>query len=141
MNILFETDKLKVVHEYEWTALIDKVSGRIVFEDDFYGDPDCALIDVNNAWAIVGGEHLTIWRKGIWRKWIWRKEQLIYPENPELTWIHSLRLTEPDVVEILTDPWSEHSAIWQLDMRTLKARKLRDFTVYKDKPYTDKIEW
>ncbi|MGD1837576.1 MAG: hypothetical protein ACPKPY_05910 [Nitrososphaeraceae archaeon] len=42
--------------------MIEKTSGKELLYDKFYGDPKCGLISKNNNWAIIAGEHLTIWR-------------------------------------------------------------------------------
>jgi len=46
-----------------------------------------------------------------------------------------------NTVEILTDPWSVKSAIWKLDLSTLYLIKIRDFPDYKERQYTETIEW
>ncbi|MBR9919139.1 hypothetical protein GYB29_16055 [bacterium] len=57
MNILYETERLKLENEFEATFLTEKSTGKTLMEDDFIGDPSCGLIDKNNKWAIVAGEH------------------------------------------------------------------------------------
>ncbi len=59
MHVLYETDLLIFEHEYEFIRLRKKSPGDILLEDDFYGVPYCGLIDINNKWAIVAGDHLT----------------------------------------------------------------------------------
>ena len=136
MNVLFETDKLRVEHEFENAYLIEKASGKELLFDDFYGDPKCGLISKNNDWAIIAGEHLTIWRAD---KKI--KKRINRIEHEELKWIHDLRLKAENIIEILTDPWSEKSAIWELDIKSLQYVKIREFLKYKDSEYTESIEW
>jgi hypothetical protein len=108
MNVLFETDKLCIEHEYECAYLIEKSSGKELLFDIFYGDPQCGLISLNNDWAIIAGEHLTIWTPDKWK----------IINDDELKWIHSLRSKNTETVEILTDPWFEKSAIWEFDVKT-----------------------
>ena len=48
MSIIAETNSLRLEHEYEQTALVEKSTGKILFKDAFYGDPGCGLIDQNN---------------------------------------------------------------------------------------------
>lgn len=136
MNVLFETDKLIVEHEFENVYLIEKSSGKELLFDDFYGDPKCGLISKKNDWAIIAGQHLTIWRADK------RKNKQILPiENEELKWIHEIRLKSENVIEILTDPWSEKSAIWELDIETLEFIKIREFREYQDLEFTDIVKW
>jgi hypothetical protein len=96
MNVLFETDKLRIEHEFENAYLIEKNSGKELMFDDFYGDPKCGLISMNNDWAIIAGEHLTIWRENK-RK----KQQVVRIENEELKWIHDIREKTESIIEIL----------------------------------------
>ncbi|MBP8115677.1 MAG: hypothetical protein KAY50_09990 [Chitinophagaceae bacterium] len=100
-------------------------------EDDFYGNPTCGLIDVSNQWAIVAGEHLTIWTKTKIKK----------IDIKELQWIHSVRMANSSCIEVLVDPWSEKSAIWSLDPLTFKLSKLCDFDDYKNLEYSEIVIW
>jgi len=65
----------------------------------------------------------------------------------ELKNIHSLRAISEYQVQILIDPWSEESSIWQLEIDLTKLTnpvmlvKLKEFKDYFDKPYTDEIVW
>jgi hypothetical protein len=131
MNTLYETDRLKLENEFEATFLTDKKSGQALMEDDFYGDPNCGLIDNDNKWAIVAGEHLTIWTPKKWKR----------IENEDLKWIHSIRIKDLEVVEVLTDPWSKKSAIWEINVKTLEFKKVRDFNDYKDQEYSENVNW
>lgn len=130
-HILYETDKLRLEHEYEATYLIEKKHGTILLEDDFYGDPDCGLIDQNNQWAMMAGEHLTIWTPNkAWRI-----------EHEDLRWIADLRVKDNETVEILIDPWSEKSSIWEINTTSFVFKKIRDFDDYRDQEYTDDVVW
>lgn len=131
MNILFETEKLRIEHEYEEVFLIDKLAGKILLQDWFYGNPDCALIDKNNEWAIIAGEHITIWTTA--------KYQIITEE--ELRWVHSIRLKNLAIIEVLTDPWAENAAIWEINTTTFEFKKTKEFNAYKNKEYCDYVEW
>lgn len=135
MNVLFETDKLIIKHEFENAYLIEKSSGKELLFDDFYGDPKCGLIGKNNDWAIVAGEHLTVWKSNK------NKHQIERFENDELKWIHDIRLKSANIIEILIDPWSNKSAIWELDLGTLKFVKIREFKKYQESEYKEKIDW
>src|SRR5690606_36143473 len=136
MNVLFETDRLIIEHEFENAYLIEKSSGKELLFDDFYGDPTCGLISKKNDWAIIAGEHLTIWRADKRSN-----KQVERIENEELKWIYEVRLESENIVEILTDPWSEKSAIWELDIETLEFTKLREFREYQDLEHTDTVKW
>ena len=113
MKILFETERLKLENEFEATFLIDKTTGETLMEDDFYGYPNCGLIDNDNKWAIVAGEHLTIWTPKKWKR----------IDDEDLKWIQAIRIKSSDTVEILTDPWDRNSAIWEINLKTFEFTK------------------
>ena len=131
MNVLYETDTLLLENEFEATFLTDKSTSATLMEDDFYGDPNCGLIDKENKWAIVAGEHLTIWTPKKWKR----------IEDENLKWIHSIRIKDSETVEVLTDPWNRNSAIWEIHPLTFKLKKIRDFNDYKDQEYSEKVVW
>lgn len=131
MNILCETDELILENKYEATRLKVKSTGKVLLEEDFYGDPCCGLIDAKNRWAIVAGDHLTIWTS----------KQIQRIENENIQGVHALRLKDAETVEILIDPWSEISAIWELNIPTVEIRKVKDFDAYKEKEYSDEVIW
>lgn len=131
MNILYETDELILGNEYEATWLKEKSTGAVLLEDDFYGDPECGLIDPDNNWAVVAGYHLTIWTPA--------KSKVIEREGLKI--VHSLRVKNSDTVEVLVDPWSVNSSIWEINIHTFGICKVSDFEGYKDKEYTDEVIW
>ncbi len=131
MNVIYETDFLRFEHEFETAFLVYKPLGRVLLEDYFYGDPTCGLIDSDNQWAIVGGEHLAVWTPQKWQR----------IDDEGLRWIHALRVKNHNTVEILIDPWSECSAIWEIDVQTFEFRMTQDFEMYRDKEYSDRILW
>lgn len=133
MHLLYETDLLRLEHEYESTFLVEKKSGKVLCEDEFYGDPTCGLISPDNDWAIMAGEHLCIWKK--------QGDEITSIGTEIIQEIHGLKLVDKDQVEILTDPWSEKSAIWRLDIRNNALVWLRDFPDYREQPHTEHIVW
>lgn len=131
MKILHETEKLKIEFEYELARLTAKSNGEILLEDNFYGDPNCGIIDSENNWAIIAGIHLTFWKPEETKKY----------QNESFQWIHSLRIKNKNIVEILTDPWSSKSAIWELNIENSELKKIKDFTEYMNKEYSEFVEW
>lgn len=131
MHILDETDRYFIGHIFDDAYLIDKRNGEEIFHDDFYGDPSCGLISKSNDWAIIAGEHITIWRKG----------KITKIEQEEIRWVHSIRTNDDQIIEILIDPWADHSAIWTLDIKTYELKKVKDFNDYKEREYTDDVLW
>lgn len=53
-KLLARTRHFNVSHEYE-TVLLDRPEGERLVIGHFYGDPESAIIDWNEKWAIVAG--------------------------------------------------------------------------------------
>lgn len=130
-DIIDQTEMLKLVHNYESTYLVKKETIQILMEDDFFGDPNCGLIDKQNKWAVVAGTHMTLWTP----KGITKYETEIFKN------IHSIRLTDENTIQILTDPWDRKSGIWELNLVNKELVKISNFKKYQNKEYTDKIIW
>ena len=131
MTVLCETDELELSYEYETACLKEKSTGKALYEENFYGDPECGLIDTDNNWVIIGGDHLTIWTP----------KRVNVVEDESMKWIASMRLKSKGIIEILIDPWSDDASIWEISLDTIKATKVRDFLDYKEQKYTDNVKW
>ncbi|PQA93923.1 hypothetical protein SAMN05421796_1212 [Chryseobacterium piscicola] len=131
MKIIDETDKLKLEIEQESSVLTEKTSGIILLNEQFYGNPSCGIIDPENNWAIVAGIHLTFWKPS----------KTIKYHNENFEWIHSIRIKDKNTVEILTDPWSEKSSVWELNTENAELKKIKDFPEYINKEYTELVNW
>ncbi|WP_192822628.1 hypothetical protein [Rufibacter sp. LB8] len=131
MKILCQTERLKIEHEFDTAFLIDKVTGLVLLEDDFYGDPTCGIIHPSNQWAVIAGEHLVVWTE--------KETKQIHDDD--LKWIHSIRILDSDSVGLLVDPLSEKPAIWKLNVRSFEYNKLRDFTDYQGQEYQENVNW
>lgn len=130
-KIISETNELRLEHEWELTFLVQKSNNQILLEDDFYGDPECGLIDKESKWVIVAGTHLTLWTPNSEKRF----------QTEQFRDIYSIRLKKEGIVEILTDPWAEFSAIWELDIKNKKLKKVLDFKKYQGEEYTNDVEW
>lgn len=131
MRILDETERYFIGHIFEDAYLIEKRNGEEILVDDFYGDPSCGLISKSNDWAIIAGDHITIWRKG----------KVTKIDREELRWVHAIRTADDQIIEILIDPWSENSAIWALDIKTYELTKVKPFDDYRDKELSEDVVW
>lgn len=126
-----ETDLYVLFKEFEDVFLFEKDTEKEIWRTAFYGEADCGIIGLCNDWVIVGGETL----------FLWENEKLTEIKDSNLAWAHEMRQTGENEVQILTDPWSDHSAIWTFDILSETASKIRDFTEYKDKVYTEHVIW
>jgi hypothetical protein len=132
LQVLAETSELLLGHTFEDAVLVRKRNGEHLLEDDFYGDPSGGLIGPGNEWAVVVGEHVTVWH---------RTAGVSRIENDGLRWVRALRLAGQAHVELLVDPWGPRAAIWCLRPADGTYFKVRDFPEYRDREYTEQIEW
>lgn len=130
-RIIQETDLYMLGYLWEQAYLFDKVNRKEILLCEFYGVCDSGMLSPNNDWCIVGGDLISVWKNG----------QVYVIDNDELKWVHDIRQIAPFVVEILIDPWSENSAIWQFNIEDLTFVKIRDFNEYKDKPHVENVAW
>lgn len=114
-RVLAETGTFCVGHEFEYAYLIDKRKKQEIFLGDFYGDPSCAVISINNDWCAVGGEHLVVWIK---------EKGIIILEGYYPQWILELKQRSDQELEILVE--SEHgiSDVWLMSILTLERTKI-----------------
>ncbi len=103
-RVLAESLNLLVLHCYEYAYIYFKKAHEKAAIDYFCGDPECALISPDENWVLIGGEHLTLWKKGS------------ITVLKGICQIHSLKLVDETTVDILTDPWADDSAIWRIDI-------------------------
>ncbi|WP_461791425.1 hypothetical protein [Pedobacter sp.] len=128
---LFETDIYLVGHIFETTYLIDKTNEYSIILGDSYGDPSCALIDKDNKWCLVGGSTLILWTP----------DNTVEIKDDNLYWASKLRQTDTNKAHILIDRWANNSSIWEIDINSTERKKLSDFDNYKNKEFTENIDW
>jgi hypothetical protein len=131
LKILNETNKYVLGHIFENVYLIDKNTNIESDLGQIYGDPSCGLIDIDNKWCVVGGSTIIIWTP--------KETNNIQVE--ELNWACRIRQKDQNSVQILIDPWSDSSSIWELNIINKTYFKISDFTHYKDRKYTEQIDW
>ena len=136
-KIFFENTVMMVGHVFETAYCYNKLTKEEFEIFQFYGDPNCALVGKNNDWCLIGGDVLVL------RTWADNTLRVI----TELKDIYGLRIIDDYKIQILTNPWDEHSAIWQLEIELTRLTqptslfKVKDFKEYVDKEYTEQIVW
>lgn len=134
---LSENTIMLLGHVFETAYIVNKITNEESPVFQFYGDPTCGLIGKYNDWCLVGGEILIL-RTGVDNS---------VRSIGEFKNIHSLKAIDDYKAQILIDPWSEESSIWQIEIdlhkltRPVNLYKLKDFKDYVDKPYTEEIFW
>ena len=123
-----ETTTLSLVSLYESGYLLHIDTQKVTSLGPFYGNPTCGLISHDSQWVVMGGAHLIVWRQGVLTE-IPTKE------------IFAVRQTDTEKVHILTDPWDPACAVWELNISTLVLQKIRPFTDYLGRAYTETVIW
>jgi hypothetical protein len=130
-KIIEETTKYVLGYLWEHAYLYNKMTNEEIFLCEFYGICDAGVINDEEDWCVVGGDIIAIWSNG--------KISII--DKYELKWVNDIRIKNRNTVEILIDPWSNDSAIWELNVEDNTFRKIRNFDKYKERPYTVDVEW
>lgn len=131
MSISLESDQFRLVFQDETASLYDKISNKLLWEEEFHGNPNRGLIDPHNRWVVIAGIQLTLWKPNKIKKF----------EKENFKWIHSARIKSRKKVEVLIDPWSDISAIWELNTESFELTKVREFLDYRSLPYSDIVMW
>lgn len=131
-RIIDETDLFKLYSIYENTYLLDKQTKSEMFLGEFYGDPSCGLISKNNDYCIIGGLEKCV---------LFKNEVVTILNDGQLNPTFDIKQVNEQTLLILTNPWSENSAIWKLNIETLIITKIRDFLDYLDREYTESVIW
>jgi len=136
-RILYENTVMTVGHIFESSYCYNKLTEEQFGVFEFDNDPTCALVGKNDDWCLIGGDVLVL------RTWADNTLRVI----GELENIYGLKSIDEYTTQILTDPWTEESSIWQLEIDLTKLTrptslfKVKDFKEYLDKEYSEEIVW
>ena len=130
---LYESKNFILEHEYEDVYLTSKRVTASIFMSDFYGDAHCGLISKDEKWCLVGGSTFLLWDIEASAPVDWVGKDLI--------WIEDIRQIDTCKFQILTDPWSKKSTIWEINVKDKTVCKVQNFTKYLDTTYTENIDW
>ncbi|MCX8531278.1 hypothetical protein [Chryseobacterium luquanense] len=134
---LFENAAMIVGHVYETAYCINKLTKEEFCIFEFLEDPSCSIVGENNDWCLIGGNVLIL------KTLVDNTLRLV----GDFKQIFDLKYIDAYTAQILTDPWSENSEIWQISFdvnkftQPLTLSKIRDFKEYFDKPYSENIKW
>ena len=126
---------MTVGHIFESSYCYNKLTEEQFGVFEFDNDPTCALVGKNDDWCLIGGDVLVL------RTWADNTLRVI----GELENIYGLKSIDEYTTQILTDPWTEESSIWQLEIDLTKLTrptslfKVKDFKEYLDKEYSEEI--
>ena len=132
---LFENTVMTVGNVFETAYCYNKLTKEEFPIFQFDNDPTCAAVGKNNDWCLIGGDVLVL------KTWVDNTLRMI----GDLRNIYGLKTIDAYTIQILTDPWAEQSAIWQLEInlkklaRPVSLIKVKDFKEYLNKPYNEHI--
>jgi len=136
-KILFDNTVMIVGHIYETSYCFNKLTKEESPIFEFLDDPCCSIVGQNNDWCLIGGDVLIL------KNWVDNTLRIV----GDLKQIFDLKSIDTYTAQILTDPWSENSEIWQVSIdlnkitQPITLTKIRDFKEYFDRPYSENIEW
>lgn len=127
-HLLAKSRHYTISHEFE-TVLLERPGGARLVIGDFYGDPESAIIDWNEKWAIVVGCGLILYRL--------REPFLPYESNktteqwweahrlpPDVWWIEHVYQVIDDTVRFVVDPESATAGVYELNVASLSVVRL-----------------
>lgn len=117
-RILARSQNYVISHEYE-EVFLHGVGQEPIIISDFYGDPECALIDWDERWCIVAGCGLILYYLHApfqpyqydtattqWVEW---------GRTPsDVLWVEAIYKVDRDYVRFVVDPYGEKAGIYQL---------------------------
>jgi hypothetical protein len=126
-RVLAVAGDYRIVSEYEAVYL---AAPNAVFDlCDVYGDPSCALIDVEAGWCVVGGMGLWVSHFGASfketreEKPSYSTRQVIWPDRGP-PYIEGLWRVDETLIHVLTDPGTEVASLYEVNVTTLAYRRL-----------------
>ena len=124
-HMLTRSKLYTVSHEYE-TVLLDRPGGARVVIGDFYGDPETAIIDWNEKWAIIVGCGIVLYRlqepfvpyeyDKTTDQW-WEANRA----PPNEWWIEHVYQVNDGAVRFVVDPESANAGVYELDVESLSV--------------------
>jgi len=136
-KVLFENTVMLVGHVFEDAYCYNKLTRQEFSIFQFDNDPTCGIVGKNNDWCLIGGDVLVL------RSWIDHTLRKI----DGLSNVFELKAIDDYAVQVLTDPWGEDCAIWQLEINLNKLSgptsltKVRSFNTYIGQPYSEDVDW
>jgi len=128
-RILAKTEKYTLGHFWNDALIYNNITKETIHTEEFVGDPECGLIIQNEETFIIGGYVLICFKKG---KRV---------EISSIRDVEDMRIVNKNIVEILIDPWSDNSVIWELNIQSMNFVKKKDFNKYKKRKYSNHIDW
>ena len=111
MKELAHSQNLKIFYEYETVFLQRKDKDKLVVIGDFYGDPQVAMISIDEKFCVVGGCGVIIYYlKEPYKSFQYNVESTQWKEwgredENSTIWVNNIKYIDEDNVEIETEDY------------------------------------
>ena len=130
IQFLAKSEHFSIWHEHE-EVFVGRHGKSPVLIGDFYGDPECAIIDWGERWCVIGGCGLIVYRFAKpYRPYKYNSiTNKIIKQWSELHrggdwWIETIYQVEDDVVRFVVDLASVHAGFYDLRLHDMAVSKL-----------------
>jgi hypothetical protein len=127
-RILARSQRYVISHEYE-VVFLEREGRKDVIIGDFYGDPECAIIDRDERWCLMAGCGLIMYQlrapfqpytyDTVSDQWV-----ELFRSPPDCLWIEALYQTGKDTVRLVVDVYSQQAGIYELSLGNLTLTQL-----------------
>ena len=127
-RVLARSQQYVISHEYE-VVFLHGAGQQPIIIGDFYGDPDCAVIDYAERWCIVAGCGLILYYlhdpfqpyayDTVSDQWV-----ELFSSPPDHLWIEALYQTGANTVRLVVDIYSPQAGIYELSLSDLTLKQL-----------------
>ena len=131
-QILTQSNKYVITHEYEVVSLLNRSSGREIIIGDFYGDPEVAFISKDESYCVVGGCGLIIYYlKEPFQEYEYHVDSKqwkdVFRDNNDIWWISDISEGSNlnKIRFFIGENDSRHTGKYELDVFTLEYTKIR----------------
>jgi hypothetical protein len=98
---------------------------------DFYGDPECAVIDIDEQWCVVAGCGLIVYRmKKPFHPFAYGVVCDQWAEfgrnNDDIWWVSRLEQTGPSQVRFTVSEDDRHTGRYELNVESMDVRRLSE---------------
>lgn len=119
-HILAESENFIVSHIFETAFLISKKTGSETEIGDFYGYPECAIIDKNEKWCAVGGCGLIVYKiQEPFREYqyhcFWTDQWDEFGRDAsDVWWISKLEQISDNRFQFEIEPGGDHAGVYEM---------------------------
>ena len=125
--ILATSANFRVEHEWEDVFLVVTSSEKVTQIGDFYGDPECAVIDSTEQWVAVGGHGLMVCNLDYnsKSKYIVTRTRIFGQEQDDSWWIESMEQTGVRTLRIVVRGSNRRDGHYEFDLEEMRPTEIK----------------